>query len=116
MKVPTEEIHKRVENLNETNPMLGMFFCQVGLNHHGVYEMQPRPLFGAVTRVTNMHCDTVRVDVMISFISSEKKMRLTRKQIMLAAERILGTTDPLYREIEVNCSVSAMIKVSRAAL
>lgn len=114
--VSTDEIHKRVENLKETNPMLGLRGCRVGLKHPGVYEMQARALFRAATRVAKKQGDTVRVDVMIPFVSSEEEMRLIRKQIVEAAEGTLGTTGPLYGEMEVEYSVGAMIEVPRAAL
>lgn len=116
MGVSTEEVHKRVEALRETNPMLGLRGCRVGLKHPGVYAMQARALFRAATRVAKEQDKPVKVDVMIPFVSSEEEMRETRKQIVEEAEGTLGITGPVYGEMEVEFSVGAMIEVPRAAL
>lgn len=116
MGVSTDEIHKRVETLRETNPMLGLRGCRVGLKHPGVYAMQARALFQAAARVARTQQKPVKVDVMIPFVSSEEEMREIRKQIVKEAEATLGTTGPVYGEMEVEYTVGAMIEVPRAAL
>jgi pyruvate, orthophosphate dikinase len=91
----------RVEQLQETNPMLGTRGVRLGLLFPELYEMQARALFAAAARVPGS-----QVEVMVPLVAYERELELTRELIeRVAAEHSL--TDYL---------VGTMIELPRACL
>jgi pyruvate, orthophosphate dikinase len=73
---------KRVEQLQESNPMLGTRGVRLGLLFPELYEMQVRALFAAAARTPN-----ARIEVMVPLVAYERELELMRELIeRVAAE------------------------------
>src|SRR5207245_2474082 len=64
---------RRVEQLQETNPMLGTRGVRLGILLPELYEMQVRALFAAASRVQGS-----RVEVMVPLVAYERERELMR--------------------------------------
>ena len=72
---------RRVEQLQETNPMLGTRGVRLGILFPELYEMQARALFAAAARVPGS-C----VEVMVPLVAYERELELARAMITSVAE------------------------------
>ncbi|HEX3519475.1 MAG TPA: pyruvate, phosphate dikinase [Solirubrobacteraceae bacterium] len=72
---------RRVEQLQESNPMLGTRGVRLGLLFPELYEMQVRALFAAAARVPS-----ARIEVMVPLVAYERELSLMRGLI----ERVAG--------------------------
>ncbi|MGO9487497.1 MAG: pyruvate, phosphate dikinase [Solirubrobacteraceae bacterium] len=92
---------RRVEQLQEANPMLGTRGVRLGILFPELYEMQVRALFSAATRVPGS-----RIEVMVPLVAYERELALTRELIARVAAE-LSLEDYL---------VGTMIELPRACL
>jgi pyruvate,orthophosphate dikinase len=89
---------KRVEQLQESNPMLGTRGVRLGILFPELYEMQVRALFAAAARTPR-----ARIEVMVPLVAYERELELTRTLIeRVAAEHahadyLIGTMIELPR-------------------
>ncbi|HEV7585689.1 MAG TPA: pyruvate, phosphate dikinase [Solirubrobacteraceae bacterium] len=89
---------KRVEQLQESNPMLGTRGVRLGILFPQLYEMQVRALFAAASRTSN-----ARIEVMVPLVAYERELELIRGLIeRVAAEHshrdyLIGTMIELPR-------------------
>ncbi|HLH13546.1 MAG TPA: putative PEP-binding protein, partial [Solirubrobacteraceae bacterium] len=98
---PGSPERRRVEQLQESNPMLGTRGVRLGILLPDLYEMQVRALFAAAARVPGS-----RVEVMVPLVAYERELELVRGLIdRVAAE--LGVED---------YEVGTMIELPRACL
>ncbi len=94
---------RRVEQLQETNPMLGTRGVRLGLLFPALYEMQIRALFAAASRVPGSH-----VEVMIPLVAYERELELMR-----------GLVERVAAELGVDrgtVEIGTMIELPRACL
>jgi pyruvate,orthophosphate dikinase len=88
----------RVEQLQESNPMLGTRGVRLGILFPELYEMQARALFAAAARVQGS-----RIEVMVPLVAYERELQLMRALIeRVAAEHahdgyLIGTMIELPR-------------------
>jgi pyruvate,orthophosphate dikinase len=89
---------RRVEQLQEANPMLGTRGVRLGVLFPEIYAMQVRALFAAAARVRSS-----RVEIMVPLVAYERELVLVREQIeRVAAENggadyLIGTMIELPR-------------------
>ena len=89
---------KRVEQLQESNPMLGTRGVRLGLLFPELYEMQVRALFAAAARTPG-----ARIEVMVPLVAYERELELTRSLIERVASEhahddyLIGTMIELPR-------------------
>jgi pyruvate, orthophosphate dikinase len=77
---------KRVEQLQESNPMLGTRGVRLGILFPELYEMQVRALFAAAARTPG-----AQIEVMVPLVAYERELELTRALIeRVAAEHAHG--------------------------
>ncbi len=72
---------RRVEQLQETNPMLGTRGVRLGILFPELYEMQVRALFAAAAAVPG-----ARIEVMVPLVAYERELELMRGLIERVAE------------------------------
>jgi pyruvate,orthophosphate dikinase len=72
---------RRVEQLQESNPMLGTRGVRLGILFPELYEMQVRALFAAARRTPGCH-----VEVMVPLVAYERELELMRTLIDRVAE------------------------------
>jgi pyruvate,orthophosphate dikinase len=89
---------KRVEQLQESNPMLGTRGVRLGILFPELYEMQVRALFAAAARAPS-----ARIEVMVPLVAYERELELMRELIERVADEhshrdyLIGTMIELPR-------------------
>ncbi|HEY4451957.1 MAG TPA: pyruvate, phosphate dikinase [Solirubrobacteraceae bacterium] len=89
---------RRVEQLQESNPMLGTRGVRLGILFPELYEMQVRALFLAAERVPGAH-----IEIMVPLVAYERELELARGLIDRVAgehprvEHLVGTMIELPR-------------------
>ena len=89
---------KRVEQLQESNPMLGTRGVRLGILFPELYEMQVRALFAAAARTPS-----ARIEVMVPLVAYERELELMRELIERVADEhshrdyLIGTMIELPR-------------------
>ena len=101
---------RRVENLSEANPMLGLRGCRLGIIYPEVTKMQVRAIFEAACEVVNDGIE-VRPEVMIPLISTVEEFRHQAKLVREIAAQVINE-----QGVEVEYLVGTMIELPRAAL
>jgi pyruvate,orthophosphate dikinase len=90
---------RRVEQLQESNPMLGTRGVRLGILFPALYEMQARALFAAAARVPGS-----LIEVMVPLVAYERELALIRELIERVAEQ----------EGEAGHLIGTMIELPRA--
>ena len=111
LKKHLPELLKRVEELHEFNPMLGLRGCRLGITNPEITEMQARAIFEAAAEC---HKQGIKVipEVMIPLVGSVAELAHQKEIVVRVAQEVLakhGITDLKYM-------VGTMIEVPRAAL
>ena len=104
-------LRHRVNQLCESNPMLGHRGCRLGITYPEIYEMQARAIFEAALDVGAELNQTIEPEVMLPLIA-------TRKEFDILREKIDGVADRLAEERGQRPAylVGTMIELPRAAL
>jgi pyruvate,orthophosphate dikinase len=110
MGVPFEQIHTRVEQLHEFNPMLGFRGCRLGIIHPEITEMQARAVFEAAANVKKQGIK-VSPEVMIPLVGHVKEFTLQADLVRRVAADVLKETGTSFPYL-----VGTMIEVPRGAL
>ncbi|MGA2470341.1 MAG: pyruvate, phosphate dikinase [Solirubrobacteraceae bacterium] len=98
---------QRVQELSETNPMLGTRGCRLGILHPEIYEMQVTAIMRATRAVRERTGRAPRTEVMIPLINYERELTLMSELVIRIAER------EGMRE-GVDYTVGTMIELPRA--
>jgi pyruvate, orthophosphate dikinase len=99
-----------VEDLRESNPMLGHRGCRLGITFPEITEMQARAIFEAAAAVA-IRGVQVGVEVMVPLVASRREFDHQRAIIDAAAASVSGTTGERLEYL-----VGTMIELPRAAL
>ncbi len=111
LKTVLPDLLKRVEELHEFNPMLGLRGCRLGILYPEITEMQVRAIFEAVVQVAKKG-KKVLPEVMIPLIGGVKELENQAAIVRQVADEVLekaGMKDLKYM-------VGTMIEIPRAAL
>jgi pyruvate,orthophosphate dikinase len=100
----------RVEELHESNPMLGTRGVRLGITIPGLYEMQTQAIFEAACLCA---ADGVKVipEVMIPLVSNVSELKLMRNALEQVAKTTLEKNG-----VEMHYLIGTMIEIPRAAL
>jgi pyruvate,orthophosphate dikinase len=104
------ELRAKVNQLHETNPMLGHRGCRLGITFPEIYEMQVRAIFQAACDVKKDGVD-VQPEVMIPLVGTIKELQLNCDMTRRIAAEVMKE-----RGVEVKFLVGTMIEIPRAAL
>ena len=110
MGLSLEDVQKRVESLEEHNPMLGHRGCRLGNTYPEITEMQTRAILGAAIKLKKEGFDP-KPEIMIPLIGTVNEFDMQNKVIRQTAAE-------LFKEegVEVHFRVGTMIEIPRAAL
>ena len=100
----------RVQELHESNPMLGLRGCRLGILYPEITEMQARAIFEAAVNVKNAGGDP-HVEIMIPLIGSIEEMRNQSAIVRRVAADVFKE-----KGVTVHFMVGCMIELPRAAL
>ena len=100
----------RVQELHETNPMLGLRGCRLGIAFPEITEMQARAIFEAAVEVKGAGGDP-HLEIMVPLIGSIEEMRNQSAIVKRVAADVFKETGKT-----VDYMVGTMIELPRAAL
>jgi pyruvate,orthophosphate dikinase len=105
-----EDMVRFVEALQETNPMLGLRGCRLGIIYPEITEMQARAIFEAATAVA-LRKGRVQPEVMIPLVANVVEFRKQALVVRQVAEEVFRE-----KQITVPYLLGTMIELPRAAL
>ncbi len=111
LQMPAAALRRRLESLQEHNPMLGHRGCRLGLSYPEIYDMQIRAVFEAALAVLQETGTVVIPDIMVPLVAYPEEVRLLRQRIDDIAYRV-GVRHGVFFARRVG----AMIELPRAAL
>jgi pyruvate, orthophosphate dikinase len=109
--VDVKTVRRRLSDLKETNPMLGLRGCRLGILFPEIYEMQARAIFEAALQVEADTGRTVVPEVMIPLILAARELELIKRRIDAVAAEVAKE-----RGGGLEYQVGTMIELPRAAL
>jgi pyruvate,orthophosphate dikinase len=101
-----ERMRERIRVLHETNPMLGMRGCRVGLIFPEIYEMQVRAIVRASKAVHERTGEAPIVEIMHPLVGFGEELRRLRELTVATVEE----------EGEIEYLVGTMIELPRACI
>lgn len=105
-----EEILRRVEGLQEANPMLGLRGVRLGILIPELTRMQVRAIFESACRVTRENI-SVHPEVMIPLTSHVNELAIQREVLEAEARAVMAEQD-----MTIDYKFGTMIEIPRAAL
>ncbi|WP_147534790.1 pyruvate, phosphate dikinase [Bacillus marasmi] len=105
-----EVLLKKVRQLDEFNPMLGLRGCRLGLINPEIYEMQAKAIFYAVAKLADKGIN-VKPEIMIPLVGHVNELKEMRQLVIDAGVQVQEETG-----VELDYLVGTMIEIPRAAL
>ncbi len=105
-----EELLHTVEELSESNPMMGLRGCRLGLTYPEINEMQVRAIFEAACDLKKDGVE-VKPEIMIPLIGHVNELKVARTQLEEVAQTVMDE-----RNIQIDYQFGTMIEIPRAAL
>ncbi|MFN8534199.1 MAG: pyruvate, phosphate dikinase [Dehalococcoidia bacterium] len=99
-----------VEDLRESNPMLGLRGCRLGILYPDIYAMQVRGILNAAADLMTENLP-VHAEIMIPLVGQVSELKLVRERLEAVAESVRAA-----RQLDVPYRFGTMIEVPRAAL
>lgn len=110
-KFEENAVRIRLNDLSESNPMLGHRGCRLGITYPEIYAMQARAIFEAAVNVSRETGDSVIPEVMIPLVGAKKELELMRAVVEAEAKAVFAE-----KGASVEYIVGTMIELPRAAL
>ena len=107
----SEEMARRIRALRETNPMLGMRGCRLGLLYPEIYEMQVRAMLRAALAVADRTGNAPLLEIMHPLVGFAEELRRLRRLTLDTASAELEQADR-----ELAYLVGTMIELPRACV
>ncbi len=108
--VPVEKVRRRVVQLHEQNPMLGLRGCRLPIKFPEIGDMQVRAIIEAAIHVQK-EGKTVLPEIMIPLIATVEELSFLKKRTVAIAEALTKAAG-----VKIDYSVGTMIEIPRAAL
>jgi pyruvate,orthophosphate dikinase len=105
-----EQLLKKVRQLDEHNPMLGLRGCRLGMMYPEIYEMQVKAICYAVATLADKNID-VQPEIMIPLVGHVNELKEMRQVVVNAADDVQKKTGKL-----ITFTVGTMIEVPRATV
>ncbi len=99
-----------VEGLSESNPMMGLRGCRLGLTYPEINEMQVRAIFMAACDLKKEGID-VKPEVMIPLISHVNELKTVQTLLERVAKEVMAE-----KGVTVDYMFGTMIEIPRAAI
>ncbi|SEO02083.1 pyruvate phosphate dikinase [Salinihabitans flavidus] len=87
LNLPLSDVTRRVESLDEYNPMLGMRGVRLGVTVPEIYEMQARAIFEATLDASREGAPVVP-EIMIPLVSAKREVELVKTRIDAVAAAV----------------------------
>ena len=106
----TEYLLQTVGQMTESNPMLGLRGCRLGLLYPAIYAMQVRAILRAASDLAQNGVD-IRPEIMIPLVGHVNELKMVRDQLEAVAAEIEQETGQ-----DLHYKFGTMIELPRAAL
>lgn len=110
LKVSTDALSKRIDELHELNPMLGHRGCRLGVAYPEITEMQARAIFEAAAELTAEGVE-VHPEVMIPLVGSVTELADQKAIVKAQAQAVMEEKNVIFEYL-----VGTMIELPRAAV
>ena len=110
MGVTFEELHQRVEELHESNPMLGHRGCRLAISYPEIAEMQAQAIFEAAAQCVAKGIP-VKPEVMVPLVGYARELELQVEIVHRVAAEVKEK-----KGVKFNYLVGTMIEVPRGSL
>ena len=110
LKVSSGALIKKIESLNETNPMLGHRGCRLGITYPEIYKMQVRAILEAGCRLAKKGVK-VYPEIMVPLVGHVNEFKIVREYILEVAAEVLEKEG-----VDLQYKIGTMIELPRAAL
>ena len=104
-----EKILRRVRELHESNPMLGLRFCRLGIVYPEIYEMQVRAIFEAACDLKSEGVNAV-VEVMIPGVGRREEMQFNYEHAKKIADKVMEEKGLKFEDYKIG----TMVELPRA--
>ncbi|MFO8062880.1 MAG: pyruvate, phosphate dikinase [bacterium] len=108
--IKASKLKQKVDDLQESNPMLGHRGCRLGITYPQITEMQVRAIMEAACNVKKENID-VLPEIMIPLIGNVNELTKQKEIVIATAQQVMKEKD-----IEIEYLVGTMIELPRAAL
>lgn len=109
--IPHDVVRRRLEDLHETNPMLGHRGCRLGITYPEIYEMQARAIIEGALEAAAKTGETVVPEIMIPLVGAKAELDILRTKVEAIAETVFEE-----KGSKLDYIVGTMIELPRAAL
>ena len=122
LHIDEKKLHLRMQNLKETNPMLGHRGCRLAITYPEIYKMQTRAIAEAVADLINRYDPQndfkkmardkkTLVEIMIPLASTKKEIDMIKKEIN---NEVLSVQQD--KNVSFAFLIGTMIELPRAAI
>ena len=108
LKIDMPELKKTINSMRETNPMMGLRGCRLGIIHPEIVSMQAEAIFKAALNVSKKGI-TVKPEIMVPLIGEVNEIKYVKDIIVKIADVILKGSNIEYK-------IGTMIEVPRGAI
>jgi pyruvate,orthophosphate dikinase len=106
-----DAMHRRMDELAESNPMLGHRGCRLGISYPEIYEMQARAIFEGAIAVAKELGTAPIPEIMIPLVGMKRELEITRAQVDKMAAEVFAE-----QGMTIDYIVGTMIELPRAAI
>jgi len=110
LKLPVEDIERRVDSLREQNPMLGHRGVRLAMTFPEIYDIQVQAIIEAACTLSEQNV-TVYPEIMIPLVGLAEELRIARERVVMVAESVIKE-----KGIEIEYSIGTMIELPRACV
>lgn len=107
---PLSDVTRRIEEMAEYNPMLGLRGVRLGITMPEIYDMQARAIFEAVIE-TSQDGVSVVPEIMIPLVSAKREVELVKTRVESVAAAVRTATGRSF-----DYKLGVMVETPRAAL
>ena len=110
MKLSQTALVRKIGSMRETNPMLGLRGCRLGIVFPGIYRMQVRAIIEAASKLVKKGVK-VYPEIMIPLVGHVNEFKKVRDEIVAVAEEVIKKA-----EVKLSYKIGTMIELPRAAI
>ena len=111
MNISVEKIKSTIEKLHETNPMMGLRGCRLGITYPEITRMQTQAVIEAAINVNKAHPSWKIVpEIMVPLVGDIKELKFVKDIIVETADKIIADSG-----FDLKYKVGTMIETPRAA-
>lgn len=105
-----ENLFEKVNGLHESNPMMGLRGCRLGLTYPEINRMQVQAIFEAAVAVKKEGLE-VLPEIMIPLIGHVNELKLSRNMLEATAKEVMER-----EQVQIDYKFGTMIEIPRACV